>query len=173
MSLARIDPVLGGIPIHFPSGITISQTYQDIGGFTSHRMMNGAGIKQTHWTKIGTSISGQGFLPNGIDALDFGQPLVLKCGAALAIQSVSNVMTLPVNRRSDVAVTARAILDTDFQSRTPVNVVGDIATVDVVAGAQGYLVFYYPQITVFATPVQENIDLNNSTWDWSIECEEI
>lgn len=173
MGLSAVVPILGGIPIYFPSGVQANQSYEDIGGYTVHRMMNGAGVKQTHWLKIRTTISGEGMLPSGINALDVGQPLLLKSFKAMAVPSVSNVINIPPNRRSDVPITAVAILDTDYPKKSPVNVVGDVATVDVVAGAKLYLVLYYPEITVFANPVQVDGDRNESTWSWSIDCEEV
>lgn len=173
MSISAVVPVLGGIPIYFPSGVSVNQSYQDIDGSTLHRMLDGAAIKQSHWSKIGTSLNGEGFLPSGIDALDFGQPLVLKCAVARAIQSVTNVINLPPNRRSDVPVIVRAIKDTDYQQLTPSVVVGDVVTANVVTGAKAYIAYYWPEITVFANPIQEDVDRNGSNWSWSIECEEV
>jgi hypothetical protein len=72
---------LGGIVIPITSAHEFSQNYAPLGGSIVLRMLDGGAVKQQHWEKLSTSISGSGVLPPGIENLSFKDPLVLKCGA--------------------------------------------------------------------------------------------
>jgi hypothetical protein len=92
---------INNITIPIQSSLDFSQTYESIGGSVTHRMQSGRAIKQTHYKKLRTVLSGQGWVPTGLEALNYGEPLLLKCAAPRAISSHSNQLTLPSARRTD------------------------------------------------------------------------
>ncbi|MBS0289833.1 MAG: hypothetical protein JSS07_07370 [Proteobacteria bacterium] len=57
---------LGGITIPILAGLEFTQTYEPIGGSVLQRMQSGKAIKQTHYRKLRTTLSGQGWVPAGL-----------------------------------------------------------------------------------------------------------
>lgn len=164
---------LGGLVIPVQAAGDISQTFEHIGGFTLHRMLNGAGVPQSHWRKLKTTITGSGWVPPGLAGLDYDATHVLKSVAARSLQATGNVITVPAARRTDTgyAPTGYAIVDGRYVS-TPLVLVTNTATLTVVAGAQGYGVRYWPQFTVSARFTEDTRPVGAS-WSWRIEAEEV
>ncbi|ODU49076.1 MAG: hypothetical protein ABS92_06795 [Thiobacillus sp. SCN 63-374] len=164
---------LGGLVIPVQAAGDISQTFETIGGFTLHRMLNGAGVPQSHWRKLKTTITGSGWTPPGLAGLDYDATHVLKSVAARSLQATGNVITVPAARRTDTgyAPTGYAIVDGRYVP-TPLVLVTNTATLAAVAGAQGYGVRYWPQITVYARFSDDNRP-SGASWNWRIEAEEI
>lgn len=165
---------LAGIEVPVFSVINFNQTYSQIGGETVLRMQSGTAIKQVHWSKIATTITGSGTIPPGLLGLDYSVSMVLKCAAKRAYTSVSNVITLPAARRTDPEHAPRGfgMVDRELVATT-ISIVGDDATMGGVAGAQYYVVHYWPQLTVFASPPEEAMDINGAANNWSLEAEEV
>lgn len=159
------------IPIHTLS--PFSQTYETIGGIYTRRMMSGGVKKQTNWEKIATSISAGGTIPPGLASTSFGAPYIMMCGAARSIRNVSNIITLPT-RRSDVGFEpkGKALVGVAWEE-SPAVMVGDVATVAAVAGAEQYEVWYYPVLTVVSLPPNEDIDVSGEEYSWSLTAEEV
>lgn len=164
---------IGGLVIPVQAAGDIEQTFEDIGGSKLHRMLNGAGLKQTHWRKIRTRISGTGWVPPGLAGLDYDAQLVLKSCSARALQAVGNVIAVPAARRTDTGYepTGYAIVNGRYVS-TPLALVSNTATLTAVTGAQGYGVKYWPQFTVYAAFSESNRAMGSS-WTWQIEAEEV
>lgn len=166
---------LGGIEIPLLAGNEVRQSYEVIGGVARRRMLNGAALQQTHWTKLRTTISGTGWLPDGLAALSYASSLTLRCAAPRSIRSASNVITLPTARRTDTgyAPTGFAIPTGGASAvATSCTVVSHVATLGVVSGTAWYEVRYWPELTVYATPPSVQFDRNRGEWAWSIEAEE-
>lgn len=167
------DIVIGGLRVAFDSAYTLTQSYTEIGGSTLHRMLNGAGVKQQHWSKLRTVISGSGRVPIGLNSLDYTSPIEIQCMAAMSLSSSStNVFTLPAARRSDWAPVGYALVDGRLV-RTSCAVATNTATLGTVSGASGYQVLYWPTLTVYAG--KPTISYNGRAADggWSLEAEEV
>lgn len=168
--------VVGTVIVPLTASYDLSQTYGPIGGFTTLRTLNGSGIKQQNWQKISTSINGEGAIPLGLDEINFKLSLLLKCGAPKGVTSSVNVMTLPPGRRSDPGFEETGYYSTDngrTWEETGLIIAVDVATVLLTPGAQAYRVEYFPEITVFADPPEENTDTHGKVFGWSLNAEEV
>lgn len=165
---------LGGVIVPQHAALDLEQTYEPIGGYTTRRMLSGAGSKQTHWLKLRTTIRGSGWIPAGLDGLDFSAPMELKCIKPRAVTSAANVFTIPAARRSDAGYepAGRALVDGQWVESS-VGMVGNTATVAAVAEATQYQVLYYPQLQVIADPPREVLDASGAAYSWSLNCEEV
>ena len=165
---------LSDFSIPLKSGLEFSQTYELIGGTVTQRMQSGKAIKQTHFNKIRTVISGQGWMPPGLDSLDYSLPLVLKCVTPRVISSLSNQLTLPSGRRTDVGFEPKGYaLKSGELLEVNLIINADMAILENISAASSYQVHYYPQILVFADPPQIQGNLSNAEFSWSITCEEV
>jgi hypothetical protein len=165
---------LGGVVIPLLAGVALEQTYEEIGGFAMLRMMSGAAVQQQHWTRISTRIGGSGIVPPGLATLDFSQAMTLKCIASRSVCSASNVIALPASRRADYAPIGHATLASGQHQPTAVSLVGNTATLTAVAGATGYLVLYWPQLSVVVTArPREQRDIASGRTSWELTAEEV
>lgn len=151
---------LGGIPVSPQAGLEFVQRYEPEDSVALTRLAGGGLLQDVAWRKLATTIEGSGRYPPGLDGLDYDQPLVMRCAQPRELTAAGNVFALPAARRSDAGfgpvgyalVTAAGddpILDPRWQD-TAVDLVGDTATLAVVAGASLYQVWYWPELTVFA-----------------------
>lgn len=163
---------LGSAQVPLAAALGLSQTYEPLGGYTLLRMMSGAAVKQQHWLKLRTSISGDGWIPDGLQALDYSVSMTLKCVAPRAVISASNAIVLPVARRSDAAPWGFVVMSDGSLRDTPGSLAGDTLTLTVVAGAVRYVAHYYPQITVFADPPMQRYDVAGASAGWELTAEE-
>lgn len=165
---------IGGVVVPVSAALGLQQQISVIGGASVLRMMNGAGLKQTHWQRLAVSLSGSGWAPLGLQSLDYSAPLTLKCGLPRVVRSQSLSIALPVGRRSDAGYEpfARAHLADGREVATTVSITTHTATVTAVAGAISYAVWYWPQLTVIASPPEETFDQASGDCSWSISAEE-
>lgn len=165
--------IIGGVEIALQTFPT-SQAYSVLEGATLHRMLNGAGAKQTHWRKLKTSIAGDGWAPAALAGVDWALPVEIACIAPRAMHSATVAATLPAGRRSDLAnsVLCRAVANGELVE-TPVSVVGDVATATAVAGATTYQFLYYPKLSFYSSGPGESLDLAGAAYGWSLEAEEV
>ena len=165
--------VIGGIEIPIRASEVITQSFEPIQSVSRLRMSDGALTQQTSWSgKLLTKISADGILPSGLQLLDYSQPIVIKSIAESAVLSASNIIDVPSARRGDYSVEGRALVDGKWVS-TPVNVVGDTATLTVVASATQYQAIYWAELSCYCDPPTENRNARNSTYSWDFEGEEI
>jgi hypothetical protein len=164
---------IGGLVVTVQAAGEIEQSFDDIGGSAIIRMLDGTGIKQSHWRKLRTRITGSGQVPPGLAGLNYDDELLLKSCGARSIQAATNVITVPAARRTDAGYEPRgyAIVN-GMYAFTPLALVGDVATLTAVSGAQGYGVKYWPQLTVLAEFSESNQE-TRSIWSWQIEAEEV
>ena len=166
---------LGGLVLPVGAAHELEQTYEPFGGWALLRMMSGAGIKQTHWAKLRTKVSGGGVAPPGLQALDYSAPMTLKCAAVRAIASASNVIVLPAARRTDTGYEPYGLaqLSGGDLVYASCSLAGDTATLGIVAGAVAYLAHYWPQLTVIADPPAEHMDVRGAAPGWDLTAEEL
>lgn len=159
------------IPIEvFPA----TQEYSVLEGATVHRMLSGAALKQQHWRKMSTQITGDGWAPPALAGVDWSAAVEVSCIAPRAIHSAANTATLPAARRSDLAVNvyAHAVVNGELAA-TPVSVVGNAATATAVSGASAYQFCYYPKFNAYSSGPSESLDLAGAAYGWSITLEEV
>ncbi|MFO1259096.1 MAG: hypothetical protein U1E78_11895 [Gammaproteobacteria bacterium] len=65
--------ILDNISMPISAMLYFSQTYESIGGAVTHRMQSGRAVKQTHFNKLKTVLSGQGWVPAGLDGLNYAE----------------------------------------------------------------------------------------------------
>lgn len=171
--IPRLILVQGATQLEVPPAVAfdLAQTYEALEGAVLHRMLSGVAIKQTHWRKTRTTISGAGRVPPAFGAIDFSDAFDVWCVAPRAIQSTAAVMTLPSGRRGDVPPCAVAMVG-DVMVPTSMALAGDVATVTAVAGASGYRVNYWPVLTCFASPPRETGDARSAESSWELTAEE-
>lgn len=165
--------------------LSYSQDYAYLESSTVLRFMNGRGFKTTNWSKMVTTISGNGLLPVGLSELDYTGEILLRCGAPRAIMSTGNTIAMPPYRvdisgnptseveyrEDDIYVPkGRAWVD-DYWEESPVVMGGNVATVTLVAGATRYRVDYFPEIvTLFAErPTETFSHEGGASWSFTAE----
>lgn len=165
---------LGGVRVPILACLEFSQTYEPIGGSVIHRMQSGKAVKQTHYTKWRTTLSGQGWIPVGLNALDYRLAQCLKCAAPQSVFSTYPCLTLPTARRQDepfvpkgFAMVGQELMEVAMEMQA------DIATLSAIPDARGYCVHYYPEWQVFAEMTQMQANLHNAEFSWSITAEQI
>jgi hypothetical protein len=166
---------IGAVKIPLPAVYNFSQSYEAIGGSALLRMMSGAGIKQSHWNRLRTNISGGGLLPIGLSTVDFSVSHVLKCATPRLVYANSNVITIPANRRTDAGYEpyAFAFMPDHTLKSISLSVVNHVATCAVTSGAVAYAVGYTPQFTAFMNPPNESYDVTNAEPSWDLVAEEV
>lgn len=166
--------VLGGIEVPVRAIDNFRQQYQELGGRAVLRKADGSALVQQRWTKLRTTLSGDGPLPHGLSNLDLSAALTLKCAAERAVTSSSNVITVPAARRSDSGYepVGYAIVN-KLPVVTAISWNVNEATLTTVAGATAYQVRYFPELSVVIPlgGMQEQFDEMAATWSWSIEAE--
>lgn len=152
----------------------VNQSYDVLEGAALHRMLNGAGAKQTHWRKLATSISGDGWAPVALAGVDWTLPVEIACIQARSIHSLTTSATLPAARRSDLStnVYARAVVAGELVE-TAVSLAGNVATATSVPSATSYQFWYYPKLNFYSSGPSESLDLSGAAYAWSLSAEEV
>lgn len=165
---------IGTAIIEVPQALQFSQTYEEFGGVNTLRMADGSAVRQSNWSKLRTTLSGEGFVPPGLAGITWKTQQTLKCGIARAIQSSNNVIAIPAARRTDAGYEVKGYALKDGMWRpSPVEVVSNTATVTAVSGAVAYMVEYFPQFTAFIEAPQTDFNRTTGTFRWTINAEEI
>lgn len=169
MSLPLIT--LGGVPIVLHAGAP-DQSDTPLLGETVIRLSGGEGVKMTHWGKAAGAITGQGWMPPGLDGLDYSQPLDLLLTSQECIVSDSRSFTLTSTPRADVEPWAFALVGAHWEATTCAVIAGQ-AEVAVVLGATRYMVQWMPTYRVFASKPPKSQSSGQSSFGWTITWEEI
>ena len=160
--------MLGGIPLELHSGAPVLSE-EPIGGESSARLSGGNLVSMTHWERMSGTISGSGWMPPGLDGLDYSQPLELRLTSPETMSGVGASFLLHCDPRPDQAPWAYAEV-AGRQVRTPCVALGRAVTVTAVAGAERYIVQWMPKYWVFAKkPPRER----SRSYAWSILWEEV
>ena len=133
------------------AGFDIDQRYEPIGGESILRACSGRGIKQMTYRKTRIITSGNGWVPDGIQSLDFTAQHALACVVAETIPASYSTRqaTLPTTRRTDTDHTPFGLAQlADGQTiMSTVTITNNVAEVAAVSGATAYQVGYYPLLT--------------------------
>lgn len=133
------------------AGLDLTQRYEEIGGETILRAVTGAGIKQQTWRKTRIVTSGGGWVPPGLQSLDYAAQYAVACIVPETIPAVfaTRQATLPTTRRTDSGHTPYGLAQLPGGSSVlaDVSLAGNVATVTAVSGAVAYQVGYYPLLT--------------------------
>ena len=165
---------LGGVSVALHANLEFRQQYRPVVSANTRRMMDGSLNKQSNWTRVGTSLSARGWVPHGLDGLDYSSPLLMKCGAPRAITSASNILTIPAERRADAGYEPQAYaIKNGEQIETSIGIATNTATLGIVVGAEFYQVVYFPEITVYADPPAQDLDVHAAEYGWTLRAEQI
>lgn len=169
MSLPLIT--LSGVPIVLHAGAP-DQSDAPLLGASVVRLSGGEGVKMTHWGKAAGTISGQGWMPPGLDGLDYSQPLELRLTAQECIVGQTLGYTLTSNPRPDVAPWAMALVGADWVS-TGCALSGRVAVAEQVPDATLYMIQWMPVYNVFASKPPKSQSAAQANFGWSIAWEEV
>jgi hypothetical protein len=179
---------LGGIKVSPQGALTFDQTYAVEESATVTRLAGGGAIKDTAWEKLAVTTTGTGRFPPGLAGLDYSQPLLMRCSAPREVSSASNVIVLPAARRVDADFVPQAyalllpagddaLTGPRWEPATIDSIVTNTATITPVAGALQYQVWYWPELTVFASRPQ--VDHRGQPagaarpYSWTLEAREV
>lgn len=162
----------GGV-LALPEALDLSQRYEPIGGFSRLRMANGAGVRQEHWRRVRTTITGRGWTPAALAAVDWTEPVTIGCIAPKAIRTSSLIVALPAARRLDLVPYVWAVLSNGQCADAACSIVGDTLTITAVAAASAYLVHYWPVLTVWCDGPVEDVDVSGAVTSWQLTAEEV
>ena len=127
------------------------QRYEPLGGEAILRAVSGRGILQRTWRKTRVITSGSGWVPSGLQSLDFDAQHAVACIVPETIPAVfaTRQATLPTTWRADAghAPYGLAQLPGGQTVEAAATLAGNVATVAAVAGAVAYQVGYYPLLT--------------------------
>ena len=156
-----------------PQGFEISQAFAPIGGRSIKRLSNGAAVSMSSWRKLSTDISGSGFYPPGLDAINWDAAVTIHSIARRSITSASNVIALPGTYRADTDYLpdAAAIVGGELVP-SPVSIATGVATITTVSGATGYFIQFFPVLTVFAD-IDTSEDDQGRIIRWRIRGEQV
>ena len=169
--MIRPHVTLGGKPIILHAG-AVAQAYSQETGWSDVRLSGGSLVRMAHWARETITMSGAGWMGLGFDALDYTQPLELRCTQPKTITGNSLTYTLNSTPRPDVEPWAHALVGSHWV-RTDVSMSGKTATVTAVAGAAAYRVSWMPIFNVLATPPAEALDSAAASFNWQFTAREI
>lgn len=165
-----IQPVLAAVD-------ELTQRYEPIGGEHLFRTASGRGIKQTTWAKTRVVTAGGGWVPAGLQALDYRQSMILRCVVPQAVHLPAGVLTapLPPARRNDAGHRpwGHALLPGGAWLPTTLVMDGDTATLAPVPGALSYAIQYFPELLVWAMRPEQAGDRLAASHRWDMVCEEV
>lgn len=70
MTAPTTQVTFGGVAIDGYATIGLGIAYEEFGGFTDLRQMDGTGVRQHAWTKQRITVTGTGWAPTALRALD-------------------------------------------------------------------------------------------------------
>lgn len=160
--------MLGGIAIQLQAG-AIELTEQAIGGESSVRLSNGALVTMRHFEKMSGTISASGWMPPGLDGLDYSGPLELRSTKVRTQQGAGPTFNLQFTPRADKAPWAFAVLSDNRLVPVACSTVARVVTVATIPGALAYQVWAMPQYSVKCSRPTES---QGTQHGWSISWEE-
>ena len=166
---------LGDVTVPVLAGVDqLAHRYEPIGGESIFRASTGRGVKQMTWSKTRITISGAGWVPSGLQGLDYSRSMILRCVAPLSLNTSGAAVVLPAKRRSDPGHQPFAIaLLKNGTLPTGLELVGDVATPAPIPGAVGYSVCWYPEFEVWAMRPQQAGERTTAAHSWELTAEEV
>lgn len=164
---------IGDVDIIAPAGYNMQIGFPTISPKRILRTKNGTGILTSRWKKKGINISGTGFIPDGLDAIDENVLTDIHLTNFLSVLSSSNVITIPrAFRTDDYAPQGLAVINEETTVESPVTINVQQATVTIVPNATHYKVIYCPIISGYIQLIDRTFDDQNNIWNWVIVAEQ-
>lgn len=168
---------IGSIEIPQHACLDLDQTFERIGSNAPPlRTANGTGIQQIVWTKLRTVISGGGWSPPGLDAIDYTQQQTIACIVPRSVNAdINREAILPAARRADTGYLpfGWAFMPDGQRQETAAVMIGNTATLDAVTNAIGYQAAYYPLITCWLQRPTESATRSDASYRWELIAEEV
>ena len=168
---------IGGAVIPNRAGFDVDQQYEMLGTETILRACSGRGIKQMTYEKMRITTSCSGWMPSGLETLDYTAQHVVKCVVPRGITANPSTRqaTIPAARRSDSGYLpfGLAISATGEAVKTAVTMATNLATCDAVSGATSYHVSWYPSVTCWLMRPQTSGNLADASYRWELTAEEV
>jgi hypothetical protein len=96
------DLIIGGINLSQDTRITINQTYTTLNAISNRRLADGSLVSRNSWNgKLSTEITCTGYIPSGLETLDYTSTMTVSCIAPKAVSKATNAITIPTTRRTD------------------------------------------------------------------------
>lgn len=169
------DVIFGGLPIVLHAGPP-AQSDAPVLGEAVVRLGLGTATKMTHFFKAGGTISGSGWMPPGLDGLDYSQPLELRLTMQKSMTGPGLVYELTSTPRDDVPPWAMALVGGEWEHAES-TFSASVVTVDAVARATMYTVQWMPVYQVFASAppnsMDPSMDPSTAAFGWQIDWQEI
>lgn len=169
--MANAQIILGGVPLVLHAGAP-EESIDPIGGNSLLRMSDGSAVKQQHWRRSAGVISGSGWMPPGLDGLDYTQPLELRSTKQRNQVGEGPTFTLLETPRPDVEPWAQALIGGRDWVKVPCTFADGVVTVPPVPGATLYQASYMPVFSVFANEPGGSQSSGTAVHSWSITWEE-
>jgi hypothetical protein len=164
--------MLGGVPIVLHAGAP-EMSAQPMAGAAIVRMSDGAAVKMTHWSgKASGSISGSGWMPPGLDGLDFDGPLRLHSTQQESVTTTATSVILNSTPREDVAPWALALVRGQWVGTTCSYADGQV-DITPIPGATLYSVAWLPVYWVFASKPPKSLSAGSAAHGWTLDWEEV
>jgi len=163
------------VSVPISASLEVEQTYEEIGGVSLMRTLNGTAIKQAHWRKLRTTIAGQGWTPDGLTGIDWDNSLTVRCIAPRSIVSTSNTIVIPSARRTASGYEPFGFAHKSDGSHvtTAVSMATNTATLTAVTSAASYTVCWYPEFSAYAEPPRQRFDVSGAAAGWELTAEQI
>lgn len=147
---------IGSFALPALAHLDLRQRYDPIGPESIRRAVTGRAIKQMTWEKTRITTSASGWVPSGLQSLDFRAQHLLKCIRSESIPAgvASRQATLPAGKyRTDAGHEpwGLAQMPSGDAVRCSVSLAGDVATASVVPSAVAYQIAFFPQFMVYLT----------------------
>lgn len=163
--------MLGGVPIVRHAG-ALEFSSEGVEGASTVRMSLGDLVKMTHWMgKAQGSISANGWMPPGLDGLDYSQPLELRSTQPETITTTATSAALSSAPRPDADPWAFALVNGEWVS-TACSFAAGVATATAVVGATLYAFYWFPVYQVFATKPTKGLSVGEAGYSWSLTWEQ-
>lgn len=136
---------IAGIEISIIASLDLQQRIEPISGSELRRMANGAGFKMGHWRKHRISLSGSGWVPAPLNAIDYYAPFEIELPYPMAFQVGE---PLPDGWSQRAAPWAEhTVTDQDGVS----------------------VRYVYPKMTVYSDGPQQSHDGESASWEMTLE----
>lgn len=154
--------------------LSFQVVYDEIAARSTMRRANGAADRwQSYGGKVKATITAEGWTPLGLVAADLVSPVLVGMPSPRAVRGPSSVITMPAARRNGGIYDPVGFAEVAGELvSTPVALAGDVATLDVVAGAAGYRVQYFPEYLALLSISSETLDSMSGVYQWTLIAEE-
>lgn len=164
--------VIDGFPFLRYEVLSLNQSYEEIRGGQDHVMADGSLVSQCFWKKTSTTIDAESTIPPALGDIRHGVSYTIDCSAQRAIRTTDLVYTVG-DVRPNTSVTALAYMQDGSTAETNYELTDGVISLTEVENAIGYIIRYYPRLTVKLTDKQESCDTWKKNWKWSLTFREV